>query len=150
MAQVIGGNWAKGSQATSTPIYSLANQKFMMFAKNSAWNNELYEYLVQPYYQTGGYFETWQNGVGSLPSWCPPKYSYTSQNVELVSIGNQVNWVNSKDHSKWGVFVGSPNLCIGDINRQTGQYNRGGGTVCCSISSLYKSFSSIVTGTMAC
>jgi len=138
---VLQKKWITTSSTALVKLYSYpSKQLFYCFAKNTAWNSELYEYLVQPYFKKAGYWETWMNGVNPLPSYCPPDYPYASMNVRSVSIEGQVSWTETKDHSKWGVLVDMNVVCIGDINRQASQAGRGGGTVCIDNESLYDSF----------
>eukprot|EP01116_Phalansterium_solitarium_P025733 TRINITY_DN9987_c0_g1_i1.p2 TRINITY_DN9987_c0_g1~~TRINITY_DN9987_c0_g1_i1.p2 ORF type:complete len:346 (-),score=115.63 TRINITY_DN9987_c0_g1_i1:235-1272(-) len=126
---------------------------FTGFAKNSQWNNALYEQLVEPYFKQGMQFETWQNGAGGkMPSCCTPKCSYDSYNNVGIRLSSGQSWLESQDHSKWGISLDSSNpiVCLGDINRQTSQAGRGGGTYCQSDASLWKAFSSIITGKVPC
>merc|ERR1712137_1466399 len=115
-----------GDDTTSvSSIKSSGGQEFTIFAKSSDWNDELYENLVAKTLRNALYAETWQNGAGKIPSWCSgSKYEYTVKNLATVQFPG-LSWTESQDHSKWAVSMRGDNFCVGDINRQTGQYNRG-------------------------
>ena len=52
----------KAPQGTSQNIFSVGGTNVTVFAKNSAWDSDLYEYLIQPTFGTDMYIETWMNG----------------------------------------------------------------------------------------
>lgn len=93
--------------------------------------------------------ETWQNGATSIkmPNYCKSDgYAHNIQNVREVRFADGRSWQESQDHSKWAVSdaIGRT-ACIGDINRQTSQRKRGGGTVCYNNANLWKAFDEIVS-----
>merc|ERR1719468_605599 len=73
------------------------------------------------------------NGLQSLRRTCDSTYQVL--NSKSVQIGGR-SWLDSTDHSKWAVTHDGTILCVGDINRQSGQFARGGGTVCIKDSKL--------------
>jgi len=114
--------------------------KFTSFAKNSEWNDDLYEKMIATHYKSDLYVESWLRG-SKEGSYCKPKYPYEVVDVSSMVAGStsgaNVTWTEGDDHAKWAVMLdGSSNLCIGDINRMTTQRNRGGGAVCFSNSGL--------------
>jgi hypothetical protein len=54
-------------------ITTTGGQTFTVFAKNGAWNQELYEDLVAPALGSDLRCETWIRSP-PLPSFCPPQY----------------------------------------------------------------------------
>jgi deoxyribonuclease-2 len=79
------------------------------------------------------------NGNGTFPSNCSSDLEYHVMNIEQVEFDFiNVNFSVHNDHSKWVVTAKTETrnddlnkiACIGDINRQTDQLRRGGGTVC--------------------
>jgi len=146
----LNGQHVDAASTNVTSIFSLAGVKFDVFAKNKAWDQELYEDLVAPFYNTGLKTETWQNGVGKLPSYCTPSYQYNVENVLDIQLQDGSSWKETQDHSKWAVSDSGNYVCIGDINRVEGQRNRGGGTVCTSNSSLWTAFDGIISSIDNC
>lgn len=55
-----------------------------------------------------------------------------------------------KDHSKWLVTEKNNWICVGDINRQKHQLQRGGGTVCQQIPSISKLYKDLIQNIEAC
>lgn len=55
-----------------------------------------------------------------------------------------------KDHSKWLVSNTNNWICVGDINRQQHQKDRGGGTVCQQMPGVSKSYRNLISGIEAC
>lgn len=41
-------------------------KSFTMFAKSKGWDSDLYEDLVEPYFKSGMYVETWMDGQGKV------------------------------------------------------------------------------------
>jgi deoxyribonuclease-2 len=109
--------------------------RFRSFAKNAAWNDDLYESAIATYYKSDLYVESWLRG-SKEGSYCKPKYKYEVLDVKtMVAKGpdGNITWTEGADHAKWAVMLdGSSNLCVGDINRMTTQRDRGGGAVCFS------------------
>uniref|UniRef100_K1PZ27 Deoxyribonuclease-2-alpha n=1 Tax=Magallana gigas TaxID=29159 RepID=K1PZ27_MAGGI len=51
-------------------------------------------------------------------------------NVKEVCFNNNITFSDGVDHSKWAVAKQSPWICIGDLNREEAQKQRGGLSVC--------------------
>jgi len=52
-------------------------------------------------------------------------------NIKEISLENvNATFSSLEDHSKWAVDGQSNWICVGDINREEHQKQRGGGTVC--------------------
>eukprot|EP01102_Stenamoeba_stenopodia_P008574 TRINITY_DN2477_c0_g2_i1.p1 TRINITY_DN2477_c0_g2~~TRINITY_DN2477_c0_g2_i1.p1 ORF type:complete len:365 (-),score=65.55 TRINITY_DN2477_c0_g2_i1:96-1190(-) len=151
IAAVIAGNaWITKAGITTASIQTVDGTAFTQFAKNSEWNSELYEYGVAPTLSENLYVESWMNGVGPIPTFCKPTYEWDVQDIRDISFGSSISWSETQDHSKWAITQSSTILCIGDINRQEGQYQRGGGTVCWKSSTMWKSFDSLISKVDPC
>ncbi|CDW55455.1 Deoxyribonuclease (DNase) II [Trichuris trichiura] len=111
-------------------IRSAGGEVFHHFAKSKKWGKELYSDLVAPSLKIPLLVETWQRGTSTnLPSNCTEPYYV--ENVKHIRPSKNFSFPALDDHSKWAVAdQARPFVCIGDINRQKGQINRGGGTVC--------------------
>jgi len=130
----------------------LAGNRFDSFAKTKAWDQDLYEDLVQTQYQLGMWIETWRNGADAdkMPNFCTPNYTYDSINILSLSFNSAISYKFTEDHSKWAITMDSNIFCIGDINRMFSQEKRAGGTVCASNDVVYQSLSSLITSKGDC
>jgi len=130
LKKVMDGEWTTDAGSN---VETLGH--FTSFAKNSAWNDDLYESLIATHYKSDLYVESWLRG-SKEGSYCKPKFKYEVLDVQTMvasSPAGNITWTEGSDHAKWAVMLdGSSNLCIGDINRMTTQRNRGGGAVCFS------------------
>jgi len=147
-------DWAidgKTSDTTTlvTTFKSAGGQEFTIFAKSALWKNELYEGLVAPYYKADLQTETWQNGVGKIPSWCKGSYAYNVENVKSVNFPGK-EFKESDDHSKWAITKTGYTFCVGDINRQEGQMKRGGGTICITSARIASNMHPVVDTVAEC
>jgi len=124
-------------------ITSKAGKSFTIFAKSDDWGKDLFEDLVAPKLDDHMQTETWQNGIGRMDSYCGQKYDYNVENVLTVNMSGE-EWKESQDHSKWGISKSKKWSCVGDLNRQTGQRKRGGGTVCTEDASFHSAFTSMI------
>jgi len=127
---------SRGPSADSSKVLkvqSAGGTQFVVFAKSAHFGKDLYDSLVAPTLQASLITETWMNGRGNLPSTCNSNYQVL--NSKSVEIGGH-SWSDSTDHSKWAVTHDGTVLCMGDINRQSGQFSRGGGVVCIQDSKL--------------
>jgi len=105
---------------------------------------------VAPTYNAGLSVESWQNGVGKLPSYCSPQYQYNVMNIAVIQMPDGTSYKETDDHSKWAISNPGNHVCIGDINRVDGQFKRGGGTVCTSNANMWIAFNSIVSQVESC
>lgn len=130
-------------------INSFERTEFWSFAKHKRFRKDLYSQLVSPNLKVSLLTETWMNGPGDLPSYCESPYKV--KNVRSVRVAGRL-FTSSKDHSKWALAENpaKPFLCIGDINRQKKQKERGGGTVCLSHRALWQLFNSSVVEIEEC
>lgn len=132
-------------------VKSVGGQLFTTFAKSAAFADELYGKLVAPYYDKNFLAETWQNGAGKIPTWCEgKKFDYMVENIEDVKFPGHDAFSETNDHSKWAVSEDGHILCVGDINRQTGQENRGGGTVCINKVAIAKQIKNAIVDEAEC
>lgn len=150
LATLLNGGTQKGTNTTYEGIKSLGGKGFTMFGKSKEWDSDLYEDLVEPHLNSGMFLETWMDGRGKMPSYCPPQYPYASVNIVAIQMADGTMWKETEDHSKWGISDTGSIACIGDINRQEGQRNRGGGTVCTDDSNLWNAFSTIIAAKESC
>lgn len=143
-------------------IKSLHGNGFKSFAKSSRYNKELYEDFVAPVLDTNLLVETWRNGAGNLNSNCSLNDNvYNIQ--EIIYDEPQLYFKTSQDHSKWAVSqsvglrfwrVRIPStsnwICVGDINRQLHQLQRGGGVLCQQNSKVAKLYRKLIKEYESC
>jgi len=128
-------------------LSSEAGQQFASFAKFSSYGKDLYDAWLAPSFKSNMKVETWQNGVGPLPSNCTAKYHVLNA-ASLNFMNNK--FTNSHDHSKWAVADSQDWICIGDINRERSQKLRAGGTVCSLLPRVAKAFRAAIVSTKPC
>ncbi|EDW67106.1 plancitoxin-1 [Drosophila virilis] len=133
-------------------LRTLDGKQFRLFGKSPRANVELYSDIVAPALGVNLFVEAWRDGAGNLPDSCDkPNMVF---NVEDVANNDfAVDFKTTSDHSKWAVseetgimlhrwrIGGGDWICIGDINRQQEQHNRGGGTAChksSRVSNIYR------------
>lgn len=119
---------------------------FTYFAKSKQWNNELYSACVASHFVTPLLVETWIRGSATGPSCNGAEQVLDIQDLNYD--GFLLNEYN--DHSKWAVSTTDSIVCIGDINRMTTQFGRGGGTVCIESAPIASFFRSSITQTNSC
>nr|UOI85653.1 deoxyribonuclease 2-2 [Dugesia japonica] len=112
------------------------------FGKSHAFNKDLYDGFVAPALKTSILVESWIRGH-KINSSC--ESSFKVYNVHKVTLFQKV-FSETDDHSKWVVSknVNAPYVCVGDINRMTSQFKRGGGTLCVYSPDIWAQFSKIV------
>jgi deoxyribonuclease-2 len=143
----------KGSRVESAPwnksvrLLSAQKQEFISFAKFSNYQRDLYDAWVAPYLASELDVETWQNGRAALPSNCSTKYHVL--NVKKLNVSGEY-FKNSKDHAKWAITSAGNWICIGDINRESTQFHRPGGTVCSELPRVHSAFRNSVVSTEKC
>lgn len=123
---------------------------FRHVAKSKASAFDLYEDVVAPELSSDLWVETWQNGGGNLGPFCKSdgkKFEVTDVQEVIV---NGDSWDIHQDHSKWAVSQKGSWVCIGDINRQTSQEKRAGGTVCQENKLLHNAFIGIIQSHESC
>ncbi|XP_053670215.1 deoxyribonuclease-2-alpha [Anopheles nili] len=136
-------------------IKSRAGVDFETFAKSRSFGKELYADWIAPSLDVGLLVETWQHGAGNLPSECTGR-RHSVLNVREVTVGPQDRFSSLKDHSKWAVNEVSDDertrgwICVGDINRQEHQKQRGGGSVCRASEKLAALYRGMIDEMEAC
>lgn len=148
ISKLVNGGYTTAKLCASDILITQGNVQFQLFGKTEQWNNDLYSACVTPIYQTDVWTETWIRGSAEGPN-CPTT-GYNTLDIQGLDFGNGMNWSETNDHSKWAIAINKGIVCIGDINRMTTQYSRGGGTACISNSVLFKAFQTAVTGTDTC
>jgi len=152
---VISQNWITASANHTVSLTTSGGSNFISFAKNEKWDNYLYEGFVEPYFNTGMWVESWMNGPDKdkMPTFCKgSSYAYDCINVREVQLPSGPDYKETKDHSKWAISTSSSAsvVCVGDINRQYSQSNRGGGTACMQNSDVWGEFKSLIASADSC
>jgi len=148
LSALVGGKRFDGAHVLQFPISS--GMQVTHFGKSNSWGKDVYEDLVLPHFKSGFHWETWRRSPVE-PTYCTPQYAYNSINVNQVKFPD-VSFSYTKDHSKWGVSLGSnPGVaCVGGINRMTSQKHRGGGTLCLKSAPLWQSLNAIIGSADTC
>ena len=82
--------------------------------------------------------ETWGRPIQA--PWCSDIYNV--YNVQALLMGG-ISWNEQDDHAKWAI-AGNEYACLGDMNRMTSQWKRGGSFFCLSDSSLVSALKRII------
>ncbi|XP_069803590.1 deoxyribonuclease-2-alpha isoform X2 [Dendropsophus ebraccatus] len=125
-------------------LTSAGGKQFTSFAKHANFGDDLYSGWVSEEVKSDLCVQFWLNSRGRLLSNC--SLTYHTYNMEEISFGSDIQFPSTIDHSKWCVsWSDSPGwACIGDINRDLEEMQRGGGTVCTSDPDVWKSFKTLV------
>ena len=125
---------------TKSRTYTI-NEYMHHVAKSPMYHEDLYETILIPKFGGNCYTETWVRGHQCLDNnLCK---MIDNINWDLVDSSNPHKYNYKKDHSKYCFSDNSSWVMIGDLNRMTTQFKRGGGgLVICDeeINSLFKSF----------
>lgn len=144
---------AKGSYSTAAicvnqNLQTIGGKNFTIFAKTTQWGKDLYDDCVGPRLASDLWVETWIRGSAEGPS-CPST-GFKTLDVQYLDFGSDFNWSETNDHSKWAVAINQSIACMGDINRMTTQYVRGGGTACIQDFDLYDGLVAATVKTDSC
>lgn len=148
ISKLVKGDYATAAICASELFQTEGNVQFQLFTKTAQWNNDLYSECIAPTVRSSLWTETWIRGSAEGPS-CPTT-DFDTLDIQGLDFGSSYSWSETNDHSKWALAVNKTLLCIGDINRMTTQYSRGGGTACLNNAVLFKAFQTAVTGTDSC
>lgn len=80
--------------------------------------------VVEPFFQSGMFWETWQHGPGPLPQYCPAPDAHQpfSFTIAAVAVPDGAGWYVNQDHSKWGVTSSQvPSCCQRQVHHQQWQ-----------------------------
>ncbi|XP_077058896.1 deoxyribonuclease-2-beta isoform X2 [Siphateles boraxobius] len=94
--------------------------------------------------------ESWLHQAHQLPSNCSlPRHV---MNIYRVCLPGPQMFRSYEDHSKWCVSYAFKDqwICLGDLNRDSGQAGRGGGLICSQNSIIYKAFRQAMAGYKHC
>lgn len=155
-ARLLGGAAAGGDSHAIEALATRAGQPLVGFAKGGAYTALIHDDLIAPYWRSPMAWETWRRGSGALPSLCPPAANSSALNVGRVAFppggSAPAGWGWSADHSKWGVSVGGGArvACIGDMNRDMWQRQRGGGFVCMAHAGLWAAMHGLLAEVDGC
>ena len=137
-----------GQRSEGTSLVNLSttpdNSMVSYFSKSGSTGIDIFEDVIQPSLMVDMYVETWRRPP-VMDSYCNPPHTWESINVNNLAFvdekGNDVSFKYTQDHSKFSIAVNSTSqkhwVCIGDMNRMTSQWTRGGGMVCVRHAALY-------------
>ena len=149
--KLVDGKYSKMKVCESTIFETLNNMKFTLYSKTSEWNNDLYSYCITLSQEDTLWVESWIRGSAIGPS-CPvSKYDTLDvKYLDFIVDGISNGWAETQDHSKWAITENKNIICMGDINRMTTQYSRGGGSACFEDDILHSIFKMATTQTNKC
>ncbi|CAB76843.1 Cell death-related nuclease 6 [Caenorhabditis elegans] len=161
LSQLKNKEYNKSPPLTSTKVLkSLGGQHFRHFAKTGEWGKDLYSDFVGPTLKSSIKVETWNHQSGdeyNLPSVCDPNHVQSTMSAKYIRLPYAIDYSSYEDHSKFVVAYSEssskppiPYVCIGDINRQSHQIHRGGGTMCIYDQETYFQFANIISETVPC
>lgn len=123
-------------------LISIKGQRFQHFSKAASFEIDLYEDLVVPELGCNLLVETFLLGnVVKVTS------SEAVKNVKTIKLPHSAAFNSSRDHSKWAISHNSAEkrtVCVGDINRTTSQFRRGGGTLCADLPDVWVQYNKTV------
>lgn len=137
-----------GSHVPGAPFYkqvtlrSRGGQQFTHYAKHNHFGKDLYAKLVAEDLERDLYVETWKRNT-PLPSDCSAQHH--AYNILEIKFPSTDQFSYREDHSKWAISDQSANvICIGDINRERDQFDRGGGTLCANLPNVWQEYKDLI------
>uniref|UniRef100_A0A914VG89 Deoxyribonuclease II n=1 Tax=Plectus sambesii TaxID=2011161 RepID=A0A914VG89_9BILA len=150
LAKVIGKKYQQGTPTSSIKrLVSSGGIAFTSFAKTADFKADLYDGIIAPSLGAPLLVETWRRNH-TIPLVC--NNSHTVLDVQDIHILKSNAFKYTKDHSKWAVTASGGQMitCIGDINRMTSQYERGGGAVCIKNFYVWSAYKNTIVDTNHC
>lgn len=145
MSEVIGGSYNSSAVCRTWTLHNM----YTLFQKTTQWGQDLWDGCVGVYYASNLYVESWIHGNAIGPV-CTPYQTLDIMNLDYM--GSSFSEYN--DHSKWAIGSaekdGGSLVCMGDINRMTTQFVRGGGALCWSDSVLWGFLHSSIVQSNTC
>ncbi|XP_075062760.1 deoxyribonuclease-2-alpha [Mixophyes fleayi] len=131
-------------------LTSAGGKQFTSFAKHARFGDDLYSGWVSEALKSDLCVQFWLNSRGILPSNC--SLAYHTYDIQEISFSSTIRFSSHIDHSKWCVTLSdTPGwACVGDMNRDKEEMQRGGGTVCSSDPTIWKSFRTLVSNYSKC
>jgi deoxyribonuclease-2 len=148
ISNLANGKYATAAICADQDLATVGGVGFTIFAKSTQWGKDLYDSCVAERLSSDLWVESWIRGSAEGPD-CPAS-GFQTLDVESVDFGSGYSWSETQDHSKWAVAINQSIVCMGDINRMTTQYTRGGGTACLIDSALYEALEKASTKTDSC
>lgn len=129
ISALIKGKTSSAAICANHTLSTQAGKIFSFYTKSTQWNKDLWYSCIAPSLKKDLLVESWIRGSAIGPS-CSGSYQvYDVQAVDF-SEDPSFSWSEYNDHSKWAVSTDGEITCVGDINRMTTQYVRGGGAIC--------------------
>ncbi|XP_074836078.1 deoxyribonuclease-2-alpha [Carettochelys insculpta] len=135
----------------SVALTSLGGRPFVSLAKFRLFQDDLYSGWLAQVLSSDIYVQFWPNSRGVLPSNCSGHYRvYDVQELGFPSPGPSFS--ATVDHSKWCVSTTSALgwACVGDMNRNQAEEQRGGGALCQQDPAVWKSYYTLVQNYSKC
>jgi len=148
---LVDGKYSTLKVCESVTFMTQSGMPFKLYAKTAEWNNDLYAACVTPTEQDTLWVESWIRGSADGPS-CP-FIDYDTLDIKILDFdvyGRIYSWSETQDHSKWAITKNKAIICMGDINRMTTQYSRGGGTACFTDEKLHSILKGATSKTNSC
>ena len=148
---------ARGSGTRQTNLSATDGTLFTHFGKSGSSGLDIYEDVVQPALGVALWCETWLRPP-VMPSYCTPEYEYDSVNVERMQFvgpdGQPEEFRYTQDHTKLALAVNGTSqqqwIGVGDNNRMSSQWARGGGMVFLRHAALYRPLLASVVEVQPC
>ncbi|KAL4512091.1 hypothetical protein ABPG72_005093 [Tetrahymena utriculariae] len=129
---------------------TLKGVSMIKFSKSGKWQVPFYDKVAAANLKTSLFVESW-GSPQEEPECSKDSFSvYSNIFIDFQQNGISYKW--TKDHSKYAISsdASKPYVCLGDINRQTSQWKRGGGTVCFQHQQVYNNFKKIMVSQQDC
>ena len=147
---LVAGKFTLSKTPSDITFTSKAGKKFRSIAKSRLWGQDLWSDEVGDDLGIDLDVESWRRGK------IPSKEDSNKKDdivdvidIDFGTLGFPYAWPETKDHAKWAQSIDTQNkpandwVCIADINRQTSQSKRGGGSICLQDPALWSGLSKI-------
>lgn len=118
-----------------TELSTSGATELTVFAKSAMFGKDIYADFIYPNLKDEINVQTWHPNL--------PSNGGKVLNIRFVGFGKNLSFETKLDHSKWAVATKKPYTCIGDLNREKKQFNRGGLSVCLKDEAVARKFRSL-------